>query len=122
MRRERPGAPGREPGQRLLLRGHPRAGACASRGATPAGCSATRPALRVLTAGPSTAASSSRGGEGTVFSYLVHHAPQVPGKEPAAGHRPRGPRRGRADGGRGDRSRGDRRPAARGLERRRRRA
>ena len=70
-----------EPGHRVLLGGHRGRRAAASRSATPAGSCATRPARRARRATRSTAATSSRPARGTVFSFLVHHAPQMPGKE-----------------------------------------
>ena len=76
---DRPTRP--QPGHRLLLGGHRSRVSSGSRSATPAGCCATRPgpvcpACHAMDRGYVVAS-----GRGTIFSFLVHHAPQLPGRE-----------------------------------------
>ena len=59
----------------------PRPASCGSRSATPAARCGSRPARPARPAAPSTAATSSPPARGTVFSYVVHRHPPVPGKE-----------------------------------------
>ena len=73
--------PGAQPGHRLLLGGHRSRASCGSRSATPAGSCGTRPGRSARRATRSTAGTSWRAVAARSSRFLVHHAPQMPGRE-----------------------------------------
>ena len=87
-----------EPGHRVLLGRHRRPASCGSSAATPAARCASRPARPARTCGALDRGHVVASGRGTVFSYVVHRHPPVPGPGAADRDRAGRPRRGRPDG------------------------
>ena len=95
--------PDGQPRLAVLLGRHRGPASCGSRSATPAARSGSRPGRACQSCDAYDRGYEVASGAGTVFSYVVHRHPPVPGKElpiVIALHRPR---RGRADGRRGGR-------------------